>query len=364
MADNRLRVALIGAGDIGQTVLRAIMHEGGVELVGLSDLNASVGEAAATYSKCKAYTDHRSLLAQARPQALLLAVPPVAAGELIAVAAQRRIHVCTTPPLARNLHEGIVLCQMMDRAALKLGVGNGRRHAAGYRKAREALTKLGQVYLVNARYLFNWGPITGWHGDRSAGSGVLMEVGYHLFDLIISLLGPPQSVYAATGAHQQDISGGRKKRQPMYDSDDTAVVVFRYTQRTSVAITVSRCFSPVTEDLEIYGAGGSIQAGPDRCVLRDRDGSVMEAFQQEQTPMDFLAGQIAAFATAVRDETSTYECSGWENLLTLSAIQAANLSDRTGASESPAHLLGSEGVAVEDCLRYLPRTSAGRPKRE
>ena len=351
MAQATLQACLIGAGSFGAHALAALRDSAVVELVGLSDRDGQVAASAAAQAGCPAYSDHRRVVVETNPEAVFLAVPPAPAAELVRLAAQRGMHVWRQVPCGRNLHEAIDLCQSMDRAGRKFAIGTQRRFMNAYRQARAWLARLGDVYLVRAEYQFNLGPELGWRGDRSAGGGALLELGYHIFDLLVWMWGLPESVYALTGTGQRARGG---EDLPVYDSDDTAVAVLRFGDELAAVVTVSRCFGPLAEVMTVHGQGGLLEVGPEECILRDRDGNVVEHLVVEETPAELFGRMIEAFAAAARGDAARYDCSGWESLRTQAVVEAAYLSDQTGQPEDPADLLAGYDVSVSDCLRYAP----------
>jgi predicted dehydrogenase len=350
MAPTSFRAALIGAGGFGANVLQSLVDCPRVAVAGVADLDGSLAAAAAARADCPAYTDNRQLLVESRPEGVFLAVPPAPAAELVRLAARHGVHVWKAVPLARDLPEAVALCRAAESAGVKFVICTERRFMGGYRRAKELLASLGRVYFVQARYAFNWGAVLGWRGDKAAGGGALVTLGYHMFDLVLWLLGLPETVYGIARTRQRGRGG---PDQPVYDTEDMAVAMFRYADKLAATITVSRCYNPVSEGLAIYGEGGSILAGPNRCVLRDRDGATLDTFQQDGPPAAVFVRQIESFLAAVSGG-GRYGCSGHENLLTMAAIDAAYLSDQTHQPESPAGLLAGNDLTPEECLRFAP----------
>jgi predicted dehydrogenase len=348
-----LPVAVIGVGAAGAQTLRAL---GGCELVrvvGLADRDAARAERAARQAGVPAFGDNRSLLAETRPAAVFLATPTAAAADIVAACAERGIHVCKEPPLARNLAEGVAMVERMAAAGLKLAVNTSRRFAPGYRRAAELREELGKVFLARAHYLFNWGAELGWRGDRaSAGGGALLELGYQPVDLLAWLLGCPEEAYGVSA-----VAGGPDGPTAAagpHDTDDVAAGVLRYRRGPVAALVAARCSGPVSEALTLHGRNGSLAATDETCLLRDPDGNVLDHFQDTVEPLEPLRRQAASFARAVLDGRQRYECSGHENLLNLAVIDALYLSDRTAQAEGLLHLLKTHGLSVEDCLRARP----------
>lgn len=362
MADERLPVVVIGVGGFGAGMLSALAGSDLVTVVGVSDRDARVVERVSTEMGIPGYADNRSLLAETRPAAAFLCVPPMPAEELISACADRGIHVWKDLPLARSLDEGVAMVRRMEEADLKFSVGTQRRFAIGYRRAHGSRRRLGQIFLARAHYLFNWGSELGWRGDRaSAGGGALLELGYHAIDLLVWLLGMPDEVYgiSAVGNRPQQDDDGDAAR-PMYDTDDTAAAIMRYVGGPMASVVMTRSSGPVSEELCLHGRGGSLRANGETCALRDPDGNLLGHVEDEPAPVSVFRRQAEAFVTAVLHNAKTYECSGRENLLTLAVIEAIYLSDRTGQSEEPHRLLESHGLTVDGCLSLSPPPSDGQ----
>ncbi len=355
MASDILPVAVIGVGGIGRQTLQALKEIKLVKVVGVADRDPSIAEQAGKEASVAAFTDNRSLLAEARPKAVYAAIPPASCPELISACAQRGIHVWTELPLARDLAEGLMLVQRMEKAGLKLGVGTQRRFAGGYRKAWEIRRQLGPVFLARAHYLFNWGPDLGWRGDKaSSGGGALMDLGYHAVDLLVWFLGLPEEVYGFIAGGHRPKAPDETAPLPVYDTDDTAAAIVRYRDGAMASIVTTRSSGPVSEELSLHGQEGSLTANSETCLLRDPDGNVLETSESESPPVTVFSRQARTFARAVLEDSKRYECSGRENLLNLAVIEAIYLADRTSQPESPARLLQSHGLSEEDCLRCRP----------
>ena len=351
MGEQPLRAVLIGAGGFGAHTLEALARSKLLKIAAVADRDASAAAEAAARAQCPAYTDNRRALVEPHPDVAFLALPPLAAAEGVRLAAERGVHVWTGPPLARDLAQAVAMCRRTRAGGAKLAVGTQRRFSSIFRRARELAGRLEEIYLVEAQYLFNWGGPLGWRGSVAAGGGAMCQLGCHMLELIIDLLGLPETVYCITGTGQR--SRGQSD-QGLYDTDDTATAMLRYTGQATATVTVSRRFSPVSDRLTIFGQAGSIVVSPTRCVLRDRDGAVEESFERQEPPAAVLGRGIDAFARAVMENSDTYECSGWEYLLTMAAVEAAYLSSRTVQPESPAGLLSGYDVTVADCLELIP----------
>jgi len=356
MAETPLQIAVIGVGGAGDDTLQAVAQSECLQIIGIADRDPVAAAQAGRRLDVPAYSDNRSLLAEVRPQAVLLATPPAAGPDIIAACASRGIHVWKEPPLARSLDEGLAVVRRMDQAGLKFAIGTHRRFAAGYRRARQLRGRVGQVFLAQAHYTFNWGPRLGWRGDRAtAGGGALMEVGYHPVDLLVWTLGLPEVVFGLRACgYRPGQMGPDGGLLPVYDTDDTACLVLRYPGDGMGVVVISRRIGPVSEQLSLHGYDGSLIATAEDCLLRDCDGNLLDRAEQAASPLDPRRRQIENFARAVLTGAKTYECSGRENLLNLALIEAAYLSSRTGQPEVPRRLLTSRELDEDACLVHRP----------
>jgi len=356
MPEEPLPVAVIGVGGVGRWTLQALLAGETARVVGIADKDPRIAERTGTGLKVPFYGDNRSLLAETRPAAVFLAVPPMAAPDTLAACAERGIHVWKEMPLARDLAEGLAFVTRMEDAGLKLAVGTQRRFAVGYRRAWELRGRLGRVFLGRAHYLFNWGPQLTWRGDRaSAGGGALLELGYHTIDLMVWMLGLPEEAYgiSARGNRPGDV-GPDGADLPLYDTDDTAAVILRHTDGGMATVVTTRSSGPVSEELSLHGRGGSLTATGESCLLRDPEGTVVDRVATDEAPLAVFRRQAEAFVEAVRGDAKRYSCSARENLLNMAVLEAAYLSDRTGQAENPLSLLKNHSLEAEDCLTLRP----------
>ena len=360
MSSDPLPVAVIGAGAAGRCVLEALTASDLAEVVGVSDKDAELAREVGAISSTACYHDNRSLLAETKPAAVFITTPPAGSADLLAACAERGIHVFKELPLARNLNEGVAITHLMEKAKLKLVVGTQRRFAAGYRRAADLRAKLGQVFLARAHYMFNWGDELDWRGDKSsAGGGALLELGYHPLDLLVWMLGLPDEVYGTSrGGHRPEPTGPAGDAQPVYDTDDTAVAMLRYSDGCVGNLVVSRRCGPVSEQFSLHGKVGSVTADSETCIMRDPEGMVLDSITGEDSPASAVTRQVEAFIGAVTSGSKLFECSGRENLLNLAVIEAIYLSSQTGQPESPAALLEQHDITVSDCLELRPGSAS------
>jgi predicted dehydrogenase len=162
------------------------------------------------------------------------------------------------------------------------------------------------------------------------------------------MLGVPEEVYGLTAR-----SAGNGVA-PIHDTDDTAAAILRYGADSMATIVTTRASGPVSEELSLHGRDGSLAASSEWCTLRGPDGNILDSAKEDLGPVDLFRRQGEAFAAAVSERATRYECSARENLLTLAVIEAIYLSDKTSQPETPMRLLTNRGWTAADCLAHRP----------
>jgi predicted dehydrogenase len=121
-------------------------------------------------------------------------------------AIERGKHVFAEKPLTIELSEAERLLQAAKAAGVQHGVIQNMRFSPGARKARELIGQgvLGRIFSTNV--LFGYmvpqtvlNRPTWFYKKEESGGGVVEDMMAHFFDLLRSLIGPIEGVYAATG---------------------------------------------------------------------------------------------------------------------------------------------------------------------
>lgn len=362
MIGNAIPVAVAGVGSFGTRCLEALRSVPALRLVAVADRRGDLAEQAGRAHDVPFFLDERQFLSQSRPSVLIVATPPAPAADLIRLAARNGVHVLRPSPLARTLDEAVQLVRAMESAGRLFAVLSAPRFVASFRNPILARERLGKVFLGRAQHLLNWGPQFEWRGDQAtAGGGVLLEAGYDMMDLLVWAMGLPEEVFAITGRKGRPFQrpGAEPSEPPsLYDTDDTAVVTLRCAGGAAGSIITSWVTSPPAQKLFLHGQLGTAEADTERCVHYDTDGTVLDRVAADSRPLGPLVRQLTALAAALGDAGPTgappCESAAREHLLTIAAVEAAYLSDRTGQGENPHRLLQARDLRPEDCYACRP----------
>ena len=199
---------LVGAGDIARKrVAAALQDAAGSELVAVCDVvEDNARSLADELGIGSVYVDLATALEESAAEAVYVATPVAWHVPQAVQALEAGRHVLVEKPLGLNREA----CEPAIAAAVKSGRKAGcsyyRRLFPAYRQAREMIEKgeFGRIVLARMVYFSWFAPEADdpkrWRviGDRSGG-GPMSDMGTHMFDVLIGLLGMPAKVYARCG---------------------------------------------------------------------------------------------------------------------------------------------------------------------
>lgn len=281
MAKKKLRVGLIGCGGIANAChlgsWQELEAEGRVELIGVCDIVKDRAEQAkAKFGARKMYLDYDKMLKDDQY-------------DVIDVCTQNRVHcpatvaalkaganVLVEKPMAMNAKE----CEAMIAAAKagrrKLMVAQHMRFEASSEKLKAVVEsgELGQIYTANARCLRRRG-IPGWgtfHIKKESLGGPLIDIGVHVMDLCVWLMGCPKPVAASGKVYRKfgdrpdlcNAEWGKGYPDKEFDVEDYAVGLVRFEKGVTMVVEASWAANipAETECVSLLGDKGGIATHP------------------------------------------------------------------------------------------------------
>ncbi len=201
---DKVRVGIIGCG-IGTFHAHGYARLPNAELVALADLDpARCRRITEAIPVSRVYTSYEELLAQDDIDAVSIALPNFLHGPAAIAALKAGKHVLIEKPLAITVEEGERIVATARRTGRKLMVCFNYRFRGDSQALKERIDagELGEVYFARAGWLRQAGiPSLGsWFTSKEhAGGGALIDLGVHVLDLALWLMGFPEPV-AVSGA--------------------------------------------------------------------------------------------------------------------------------------------------------------------
>jgi predicted dehydrogenase len=268
----------IGAGVVGMH--RPAWQLETVELVAGSDVNEAAGRRIAGELGCAFYTDHRTMLAETRPDVAVILAPHTVHAPIAIDCLRAGCHVLVEKPIAIHVAEADAMIEAAAQAGRLLAVNFQQRHRpevrAAYRLIREG--RLGVLQHIDmavawtrpAAY-FKLGTWRGtWAGE---GGGVLMNQAPHNLDLICHLAGMPSRVvgWTRTQLHQIEV-------------EDTVQAMLEWSSGAWGSLHISTAEAGRPERLEILGTHGYLQIVKGGVTFCEIDSDVRAFISESQRP--------------------------------------------------------------------------------
>lgn len=327
----RLKVALMGLAGVGADYLAAIRSDEQFELAAVADTDPEVLRRHTDTVAAGVFEDYRSLIVETAHTGLdllFVALEPFQSIEFVQMAAARGIGVFHKAPCARSVREAQRLVDQFAANERPLVVSRLWQFEPAYAALNRLVEFTGHVYAATV-YVQTADTPVGWRGDSvQAGGGVLLNGAYEAVDMLIHLLGLPETVYAQCGVA---VAPGAHRK---YDTEDTAIVVLAFGHEQTACLTALRGVAEPSWRVTFMGVEGTVEVRADGLTIIPRDGKLVE-YHRAQTPNP-VAHAISAFGASRLSNGQPLKSKAEEHLPTLAVIEAAYLSARTGAPESPS----------------------------
>ncbi len=200
----KLKIGIIGSGGIAQNAhmkgYASIPDE--CEIVAVSDINPDVAKAAAEkYNVKDIYTDYKELLKDNEIDAVSVATPNAYHKQPTIDALNAGKHVLCEKPLAMDASEAREMCAAAKATGKILQVALQSRFGGPARFMKDYIDQgnMGDIYFARAQALRRRG-VPGWGvfiDKEKQGGGPLIDIGVHILDFTLFLMGYPKPVVAS-----------------------------------------------------------------------------------------------------------------------------------------------------------------------
>lgn len=249
--------------------------EAGCHVVAVCQRDTGAAKSVAErYGVPRVYSRWEDLIAEARPNVVVIATPPHLHHAIALAAFDAGAHVVCEKPLAMSIAEGRAMLDAAARAKRVAMTGFNWRFIPGMTRFNALVREggLGRVFHVSARWFgARWADETvapTWRMDRAvAGHGAMGDMGVHLIDLIRWNFGEFRRVVAHAGvAHPSRTIPGSSRPA---DAEDYAMVLGELESGAQVTLAASRAARGANDHaIDAYGAAGALTYLVDRDAPR------------------------------------------------------------------------------------------------
>ncbi|HEY3289530.1 MAG TPA: Gfo/Idh/MocA family oxidoreductase [Anaerolineae bacterium] len=305
-----LRAGVLGCGEIGRRGHIPGFQAAGIEVVAVCDTNLTRAQnVARELHVARAYGDYKELLADSDIDVVSVGLPNFLHAAVTIAALEAGKHVLCEKPFATSAALAEQMIATSKRAGKMLSINQHMRFEGTSRAMHDAVSegRFGRVYLADARMIRSSGiPGFGsWFTNKDmAGAGALYDIGVHMLDLAMFILGFPKvsavrgMLSSALGEQKIGLGGWGIDRGTTgrFDVDDTAIAHISLADGGVVRLIVTwAAFGSSEERVTLYGTHGGADRSPDK--------------YGRETPLRFYQEHNGAMETVIPD-TSRYPSAG------------------------------------------------------
>lgn len=216
-----IRLGLLGVGWIGRNRMEGMLATGAIEAAAVCDPSPECLDSALEAAPGATAVPSLEAILDLDLDGLVIATPSAQHAAQSIAALERGLAVFCQKPLGRDAKEARAVVDAARRADALLGLDLSYRHTAAVQAIAEHLGSLGHIYAADLTFHNAYGPDKPWFYDREkSGGGCVIDLGVHLVDLSLWLLGFPQ----VRGASSKLYAEGRLLRPPGEEVEDHALV--------------------------------------------------------------------------------------------------------------------------------------------
>jgi predicted dehydrogenase len=363
----KLRIGLIGAGWYGMVDIKAALKIGGVEVIGICDvdsdhLNNSANELETLQgTKPKTFKYYTDLLDMNRLEAVFIGTPPHWHALQFIAACEKGLDIYCEKPLSYDIMEGMAMVKAAEKAGNIVQLGFQRRQSEAFKKVKELLDngRIGNLHQVSAQIHYNpelkdntiqpppasldweeWcGPAPkldyrpsighmAWRLEKEYGNGHLVDWGIHHIDIIRHIMGEgmPEEFHS---------TGGIYALKDKITTPDTLTSQIAF--KKAPLVWQHRLWGPGDVNSEFnngiffYGEKGTLFADDSRIVIFDaaKNGNREDL----QIPTESLQeNHVKNFLEAVRTRNNKLiSCTPEDAFQSTATVQLAMISYYTGS---------------------------------
>ncbi|HBC77418.1 MAG TPA: hypothetical protein DCZ51_02245 [Bacteroidales bacterium] len=365
--ERKLKIGLIGSGWYGMVDAKAALKIGGVDVIGICDVDSEHLSASADEieklqgTRPKTFKYYGDLLDMKGLEAVVIGTIPHWHALQFIAACNKGLDIYCEKPLAYDVMEGLAMVNAARKAENIVQVGFQRRQAESFKKTKELIEggKIGVVHQIVAQIHYNPGPQDtkiqpppasldweewcgpapkleyrpsighkSWRLEKEYGNGHLVDWGIHHIDIIRKIMGEgmPENIYA---------SGGILTLKDQITSPDTLNVKFGF--KMAPVIWQHRLWgngdvtSEYNNGIFFYGEKGTIFTDDSKIVIFPAGRNAKREDIQIPTPL-MQENHVENFLKAVRNkDKKLISCSPEDAFKSTATVQLAMISYNTGS---------------------------------
>jgi predicted dehydrogenase len=340
-----LGIGIIGSGGIARTAHMpgyVACAKQGVKILACADISAETAKKAADeFDVPHVFTDYKKLLEMDEIDAVSICTPNYLHMQPTIDALEAGKHVLVEKPLAMNASEGKAMVEAGRRSGKKLQVGFMTRFQSSAQALKRFIDagEMGEIYFARAQAMRRRG-IPGWgvftQKDKQGG-GPLIDIGVHILDLTLWLMGHPTPTYCsgqtyAKFGHREGIVGLLGQWDPKtFTVEDFAAALVRFDNGATLVLESAFVANQEQRDhfnTELFGTEGGCSYNPCKMFF-EKHRTLIDASPAYLPQVKAHEEEVKAFVNAILEDTPV-PVTGEQGLMTTQIIDAIYRSSEAG----------------------------------
>ncbi|MCP9211494.1 Gfo/Idh/MocA family protein [Streptomyces sp. NEAU-Y11] len=248
-----------------------------IEIIAACDVDAAAEDRLAyelkklgSTSRPRFFRDHKALLDEVQPDIAIVVTPHHTHVDVSKDLFQRGIPFIKEKPFALSLPQAYELADAVEKHDGHMRICVQRRYNPLYVRAKAALQEIGEVRHFDAVYQLSTDAYqAGWRAQSAtSGGGAIIDMGYHIIDLLHWFFGMPSLVYASAAP--------KLIPSAAYDIEETVLSNLSYENGVTGTLRLSLCEASKEELIRIHGADGHIRLTKNSFERFDRSNTLVE----------------------------------------------------------------------------------------
>ena len=323
-SDKMLKIGLVGCGGLGSRHAANVEGIEDAELVAVCDYVRDSAEAlsAKLASQPAVYDNHRTMLSEQSPDAVLVVTPNFVHSPITVDAATAGAHVFCEKPMALAIEDCDAMIEAADNAGVFLMIGYVRRFQNAYREMKRLINEgqIGEIRMAHTVRLGTGAPggVAGWQLDRERYGG-LFSMHSHELDQLTWMVGDVRAVQAVM--RYDDASDNTV--------EESIFINLEFSSGAIGSLSSSRIYPGGSYELGVAGTEGSVKitSGTGAQLTLNRIGEKPEHMTFERN--NGLLEEMIYFLQCIRTGEQP-QSNGLDGRRTIAISLAAHESARTG----------------------------------
>lgn len=271
--DKKWKIGIVGAGGITEQHLIAARDEPRVEIAAISDaVPESARKKAEQYNIPVIYVDYREMLSSDELDVIVVCLPNYLHAPVTLEALRNDKHVLCEKPMSVNAQSAEQMTEVAHQVGKVLMIAQNNRFRPDSLLVKQLAdeNRLGEIYHAKAGWIRRKG-IPGWGSwftqKEKAGGGPLLDIGVHMLDLTMWLMGnpKPKAVFGHTearfGPKMKGLSEwGTRNLDGYFDVEDFATALITFENGASLSLDANWAAHLEKEQtyVQLYGSEGGV----------------------------------------------------------------------------------------------------------